>query len=122
MSELHQLKAWDLGAPSHTRKATLSRTHLLQSISRLGPTPKLRHRYIHWVRSWCRACVAGKGRSDKHVSSGNSATPVIGIDYGYLERREECHGEAVSKASAGEARAYPESRATVPKAKKKGRS
>ena len=39
-------------------------------------------------RSWCRACVAGRGRSDAHLTSTRSfvsATTTIGIDYGYLE-------------------------------------
>ena len=38
-------------------------------------------------RSWCRACVAGRGRSDAHLTSRSfvSATTTIGIDHGYLE-------------------------------------
>ena len=38
-------------------------------------------------RSWCRACVAGRGRSDAHLTSRSfvSATTTTGIDYGYLE-------------------------------------
>jgi len=38
-------------------------------------------------RSWCRACVAGRGRSDPHfaVDSDDSAIPTIAIDYGYLK-------------------------------------
>ena len=37
-------------------------------------------------RSWCRACVAGRGRSDAHVSesSDENALPVVSIDYAYL--------------------------------------
>ena len=37
-------------------------------------------------RSWCRACVAGRGRSDAHHVSPSSenAVPVYAIDYAYL--------------------------------------
>ena len=38
-------------------------------------------------RSWCRACVAGRGRSDAHVTDGLSdenALPTVAIDYAYL--------------------------------------
>ena len=37
-------------------------------------------------RSWCRACVAGRGRSDAHVSenSDENALPMVAIDYAYL--------------------------------------
>ena len=40
-------------------------------------------------RSWCRACVAGRGRSDAHstAKTSHSAVTTIGIDYGYLEDR-----------------------------------
>eukprot|EP00971_Amphidinium_carterae_P340294 6478558-Amphidinium_carterae.1 len=42
-------------------------------------------------RSWCRACVAGRGRSDAHadVPKDPRAVPIIAIDYGYLETRDE---------------------------------
>ena len=46
------------------------------------------HELLHEpYRSWCRACVAGRGRSDGHVSRTNAEKqfPVIGIDYGYLK-------------------------------------
>ena len=38
-------------------------------------------------RSWCRACVAGRGRSDAHLTSRSfvSATTTIGIDFGHQE-------------------------------------
>ena len=38
-------------------------------------------------RSWCRACVAGRGRSDGHFARTNAEKqfPVIIIDYGYLK-------------------------------------
>ena len=41
-------------------------------------------------RSWCRACVAGRGRSDAHHDAGGgSAISVIGLDYGYLVKFED---------------------------------
>eukprot|EP00971_Amphidinium_carterae_P329296 6461634-Amphidinium_carterae.1 len=42
-------------------------------------------------RSWCRHCVAGRGRHDGHPKrAGGTDIPVLGIDYCYLE------GKAVS--------------------------
>eukprot|EP00971_Amphidinium_carterae_P292441 5805252-Amphidinium_carterae.2 len=39
-------------------------------------------------RSWCRSCVAGRGRHDSHRRHHDAHTiPVLGIDYGYLESR-----------------------------------
>ena len=39
-------------------------------------------------RSWCRACVAGRGRLDAHTTrDGDKGLPVFGADYGYLRRR-----------------------------------
>ena len=37
-------------------------------------------------RSWCRACIAGRGRSDAHVSmeKDENALPTVAIDYAYL--------------------------------------
>ena len=46
------------------------------------------HEILHEpYRSWCRACVAGRGRSDGHFARTNAEKqfPVIGIDYGYLK-------------------------------------
>ena len=39
--------------------------------------------------NWCRACVAGRRRSDAHLThrTSSSTTTTIGIDYGYLENR-----------------------------------
>ena len=38
-------------------------------------------------RSWCRACVAGCGRSDGHFARTNADKqfPVVGIEYVYLK-------------------------------------
>ena len=37
-------------------------------------------------RSWCRACVAGRGRAGAHVGRPGveKGVPIIGVDYGYL--------------------------------------
>ena len=37
-------------------------------------------------RSWCRACIAGRGRADAHaaVESDEHALPTVAIDYAYL--------------------------------------
>ena len=37
-------------------------------------------------RSWCRACIAGRGRSNAHVAadSDEHALPTVAIDYAYL--------------------------------------
>ena len=42
-------------------------------------------------RSWCRACVAGRGKADPHVTfePGADAVPKIGFDYGYFEKRAD---------------------------------
>ena len=40
-------------------------------------------------RSWCRHCLAGKGRTSPHVSQGTGDLPEIGFDYGYLSREHE---------------------------------
>ena len=38
-------------------------------------------------RSWCRACVAGRGKADPHTAQDivSDDVPRVGIDYGYLE-------------------------------------
>ena len=56
----------------------------------LEPSPEERaeHELLHEpYRSWCRACVAGRGRSDGHFGRTNAEKqfPVVGIDYGYLK-------------------------------------
>ena len=46
------------------------------------------HEILHEpYRSWCRACVAGRGRPDAHFAQTNAEKhfPVVGIDYGYLK-------------------------------------
>eukprot|EP00971_Amphidinium_carterae_P347420 6489422-Amphidinium_carterae.1 len=38
-------------------------------------------------RSWCRCCVAGKGRGDRHRAKEDGEVACVGIDYGYLHER-----------------------------------
>eukprot|EP00971_Amphidinium_carterae_P113067 2239647-Amphidinium_carterae.1 len=40
-------------------------------------------------RSWCRACVAGRGRDDKHLRDDPGGVATLAFDYGYLEPRAE---------------------------------
>ena len=40
-------------------------------------------------RSWCRHCVASKGRAHAHSSREEGELPEIGIDYGFLRRGGE---------------------------------
>ncbi len=59
---------------------------------------KRQHELLHEpYRSWCKACVAGRGRADPHVlrPENEKGLPVVGIDYGYLWERspEEPEGE-----------------------------
>ena len=44
-------------------------------------------------RSWCRACVAGRGRSFQHKASGQESTvPVVSMDYLYFNERADGPG------------------------------
>ena len=40
-------------------------------------------------RSWCRHCVASKGRAHAHSSREEGELPEIGIDYGFFRRDKE---------------------------------
>ena len=40
-------------------------------------------------RSWCRHCVASKGRAHAHSSREEGELPEIGIDYGFFGRDRE---------------------------------
>ena len=40
-------------------------------------------------RSWCRHCVASKGRAHAHSSQEEEELPDIGIDYGFFGRDRE---------------------------------
>ena len=55
-------------------------------------------------RSWCRACVAGRGRADAHVGRPGveNCVPIIGVDYGYLWSRAPEASDAPHDEVAGE--------------------
>ena len=55
-------------------------------------------------RSWCRACVAGRGRADAHVGrpAGEKGVTIIGVDYGYLWSRASEASDAPQDEVAGE--------------------
>ena len=44
-------------------------------------------------RSWCRACIAGRGRGDHHFDQPPGAYSIIGIDYAYLHAKGEIDTE-----------------------------
>ena len=46
-------------------------------------------------RSWCRACVAGRGRADAHVGrpGGEKGVPIIGVDQASDAPHDEVAGE-----------------------------
>ncbi|CAE6971968.1 unnamed protein product [Symbiodinium sp. CCMP2592] len=60
------------------------------------PTPEMiaAHEVSHVpYRSWCRACVAGRGRAYQHKASGQESTvPVISMDYLYFNERTDGAG------------------------------
>jgi hypothetical protein len=47
------------------------------------------HEALHEpYRSWCRACVSGRGRADRHaVRPEEKDFPIVGVDYGYMYNR-----------------------------------
>ena len=55
-------------------------------------------------RSWCRACVAGRGRADAHVGRPgvDKGVPIIGVDHGYLWSRAPEASDAPHDEVAGE--------------------
>ena len=55
-------------------------------------------------RSWCRACVAGRGRADAHVGRPGveKGVPIIGVHYGYLWSRAPEASDAPHDEVAGE--------------------
>ena len=55
-------------------------------------------------RSWCRACVAGRGRADAHVGrlEIEKGVPIIGVDYGYWWSRAPEASDAPHDEVAGE--------------------
>ena len=61
----------------------------------LPPEPSARQIAEHELtghavyRSWCRHCVASKGRAQAHSSREEGELPEIGIDYGFFGRDKE---------------------------------
>ena len=59
------------------------------------------HEALHELhRSWCRACVAGRGRADAHRVRESRSLPVIGIDFSYLVPRAPAAGQAAAANGA----------------------
>ena len=60
------------------------------------PTPEMiaAHEVSHLpYRSWCRACVAGRGRAFQHKASTQYSTiPVVSMDYLYFNERADGSG------------------------------
>ena len=60
------------------------------------PTPEMvaAHEVSHLpYRSWCRACVAGRGRAFQHKASTQESTvPVVSMDYLYFNERADGSG------------------------------
>ena len=61
-------------------------------VPNLPPEPSARQIAEHELpghavyRSWCRHCVASKGRAQAHSSREEGELPEIGIDYGFFGR------------------------------------
>ena len=58
------------------------------------------HEILHELyRSWCRACVAGRGRSDGHFARTNAEKrfPVVGIDYGFLKDKSSSEEDVLDE-------------------------
>ena len=64
-------------------------------VPNLHPEPSARQIAEHELtghevhRSWCRHCVASKGRTHAHSSREEGELPEIGIDYGFFGRDKE---------------------------------
>ena len=64
-------------------------------VPRLPPGPSARQIVEHELtghavnRSWCRHCVASKGRTHAHASRDEGELPDIGVDYGFFGRDRE---------------------------------
>ena len=68
---------------------------MVPSVPNLPPEPSARPIAEHKLtghavyRSWCRHCVASKGRAHAHSSREEGELPEIGIDYGFFGRDRE---------------------------------
>ena len=68
---------------------------MVPRVPNLPPEPSARQIAEHELtghavyRSWCRHCVASKGRAQAHSSREEGELPEIGIDYGFFGRDKE---------------------------------
>ena len=68
---------------------------MVPRVPNLPPEPSARQIAEHELtghaecRSWCRHCVASKGRAHAHSSREEGELPEIGIDYGFFGRDTE---------------------------------
>ena len=68
---------------------------MMPRVPNLPPEPSARQIAEHELtghavcRSWCRHCVASKGRAHAHSSREEGELPEIGIDYGFFGRDKE---------------------------------
>ena len=68
---------------------------MVPRVPNLPPEPSARQIAEHELtghavyRSWCRHCVASKGRAHAHSSREDESLPEIGIDYGFFSRDKE---------------------------------
>ena len=68
---------------------------MVPRVPNLPPEPSARQIAEHELtghavyRSWCRYCVASKGRAQAHSSQEEGELPEIGIDYGFFGRDKE---------------------------------
>ena len=68
---------------------------MVRRVPNLPPEPSARQIAEHELtghtvyRSWCRHCVASKGRAHAHSSREEGELPEIGIGYGFFGRDKE---------------------------------
>ena len=68
---------------------------MLPMVPNLPPEPSARQIAEHELtghavyRSWCRHCVASRGRAQAHSSREEGELPEIGIDHGFFGRDRE---------------------------------
>ena len=79
---------------------------MVPRVPNLPPEPSARQIAEHELtghavyRSWCRHCVASKGRAHAHSSREEGELPEIGIDYGFFGRdKKRCVADLVCQVS-----------------------